>query len=779
LTNIIQSGQQEATMKWNCAWSRHRSAHWPQHRATALRCRPALERLEERELPTIVPASFTGIDFSNSGGTEPPDSDVAAGPAYLVETVNISLAIYNKSTGAQVSIQGLDAFFAPAGAGPAADMFDPTVTYDDIAGRFVVSVLEENDTAKTSFLDVAVSNDSDPTHGFTEMHHINTLETAGGKSLWADYPKVGWNADAYVYAVNMYSFPNATGTFDHVQLITLDKSSLLDANNSTFTDYLVDRTDPADFVMAAASMHGATAGMPMWFVDEGNGSSDLRVIQMTNVLSSTPTFNVFTVTVPAYGAIVDPTQPNGQKITTIIDTTILNTAFRGNTLVASQNVGASGVTHGRWYEFDVSSTPTLIQSGDIDRGAGVNTYFPAVDIAPDGGLGMSFLESSSTEFMSMYVASRSVNEPAGTLEPPVLVQAGQANYNSSRAGDFSGISVDPLDGSFWAANEFANQEATNWGTWIAHFHPSPIILATGVDAGAAPQVSLFDGYNGGAMNTINAYDPSFQSGVRVAVGDVNGDGVPDIVTAPGPGNQSLIRVFDSRTGSLLHDFMAYSPYWLGGAFVAVGDVNGDGYADIITGADQGGGPEVKVYSGKDNSILYDFYAYGPYFTGGVRVAAGDIDGDGKADIITGAGPSGGPHVQVFSGATGAVLMSFMAYSQYFQGGVYVAAADVNHDGKADVITGAGAGGGPHVEAWSGADGSLLRSFMAFSTSFSGGVRVAGLSDVNADSQQEIVVGSGPGAPSQVKILDGATVTVLDDFNAYGTDFMAGIFVGGE
>src|SRR5262249_10811783 len=141
----------------------------------------------------------------------------------------------------------------------------------------------------------------------------------------------------------------------------------------------------------------------MWFVEEDNGSTDLRLVEMTNVLSSTPTFTDFTVNVPAYGAIVNPIQPNGQTITTIIHSDILNVAMRGTELVAAQDVGSGGVTRARWYEFSIAgAAPTLVQSGEINRGPGVFTFFPAIDITPSGNLGMSFMESSSNEFMSMY-----------------------------------------------------------------------------------------------------------------------------------------------------------------------------------------------------------------------------------------------------------------------------------------------------------------------------------------------------------------------------------------
>jgi hypothetical protein len=106
--------------------------------------------------------------------------------------------------------------------------------------------------------------------------------------------------------------------------------------------------------------------------------------------------------------------------------------------------------------------------------------------------------------------------------------------------------------------------------------------------------------------------------------------------------------------------------------VAAGDVNGDGRADVITGAGAGGGPHVRVFSGfslPNISVLTEFFAYGG-FGGGVRVGATDFDGDGLADIVTGAGPGGGPHVRVLSGVGLTELSSFFAYN-LFAGGVFV------------------------------------------------------------------------------------------------------------
>jgi hypothetical protein len=163
--------------------------------------------------------------------------------------------------------------------------------------------------------------------------------------------------------------------------------------------------------------------------------------------------------------------------------------------------------------------------------------------------------------------------------------------------------------------------------------------------------------------------------VRVAAGDVNGDGFADIVTGAGAGGSAHVKVFDGSSGSELSSFLAYGAGHSGGVYVAAGDINNDGRADLITGADAGVASHVKVFDGVTGSEVRSFFAYGPSMLGGVRVAAGDINGDGFADIITGAGQNGGGHVKVFDGSTGAEIRSFFAYGTAYPFGVFVAGSD--------------------------------------------------------------------------------------------------------
>jgi hypothetical protein len=311
--------------------------------------------------------------------------------------------------------------------------------------------------------------------------------------------------------------------------------------------------------------------------------------------------------------------------------------------------------------------------------------------------------------------------------------------------------------------------------------PSPGVsshlLATGADAGGGPQVNVYDP-TGALRFAFMAYDEHFLGGVRVAVGDVNGDGIPDIVTSPGPGGGPDIRVFDGVSGKLIREFMAYDPAFTGGVFVAVADLSGDGKQEIITSPGAGGGPDVRIFDGSTGQMTREFMAYDPVFAGGVQVAAGDVNGDGAADIITAPGAGGGPEVRVWSGRTDQLIRDFYAYDPHFAGGVNVAAGDVNGDGKADVITAPGVGGGPDVRVFSGATGALIDEFMPYGPGFLGGVRVAAI-DVNGDGRAEIVTSEGFGDSSEVQIFDGTTNSRLDSFFAYDPLFASGVFVGGK
>jgi glucose/arabinose dehydrogenase len=295
--------------------------------------------------------------------------------------------------------------------------------------------------------------------------------------------------------------------------------------------------------------------------------------------------------------------------------------------------------------------------------------------------------------------------------------------------------------------------------------PGPAAFAVGQGPGGS-LVRVFDA-GGRLVSNITAF-PGFTGGVRVALADIDGNGQRDVVVAAGPGGGPHVKVF-ATDGTLLRSFFAYVPTFSGGVSVAAGDLDGDGDADIVTGAGPGGGPHVKVFAGPSLAETRSFFAYAPTFTGGVNVAIGG------GRLVTGPGAGGGPHVRVFNGSTGAEVRSFFAFDPTFGGGVSVAAGDTNGDGQADVIVGAGAGGPPRVRVFS-PTGTVLQDFAAYAAGFGGGVRVAA-ADLDGDGKADIVTGAGGGGGPHVRGFDGETAAPLASLFGFDTTFTGGVFVG--
>lgn len=450
-----------------------------------------MEQLEDRTVPSVSVVNngglgYTGLDFNQSGGYVPPDTAGAAGPSSYVETVNQEVALYSpKATGATQIKDSLAHFLFTTGGLTRADggsgLSDPIVTYDELAGRFVIGDQDVNFSSHVSNFDLAVSKTSNPTTltaADWNFYKITTTESG----FDADYPgNFGYNQDGVVFTLNMFSVSGGAG---HVQVVAVNSSDLTtgvtQANLHTY------KNDLADFSVRATTMHGSVTGDPMWLVTEHGDRTSIDVIKMTppvggTILSNADTFTYTNLAVAPYADISTalPRNPNNTVITNNIDSRIMKAAEVNGILVATHAVSVSSTQDvAQWYAIDVSSgTPTLSQQGRVSAGANTYIYYPGIDINSAGQIGMSYMKSgtdSTTDYMSMWVTGRTTGDTAGTMQTPVIVPAGtgQANYHDpyNRAGDLSGINVDPVDGTFWAANEFANTEATaNWGTAIANF----------------------------------------------------------------------------------------------------------------------------------------------------------------------------------------------------------------------------------------------------------------------------------------------------------------------
>ncbi|MFO0935382.1 MAG: hypothetical protein U0798_02570 [Gemmataceae bacterium] len=179
--------------------------------------------------------------------------------------------------------------------------------------------------------------------------------------------------------------------------------------------------------------------------------------------------------------------------------------------------------------------------------------------------------------------------------------------------------------------------------------PRTLSGVTGASPGSASLVTA--DVSSGSPISIDVF-PGFTGGVRVAVGDVTGDGQADIICVPGQGGSALVRIVDGGTGQILTalDRLMFEDTFRGGLTVSVGDFGGKGYSQVVVGAGRTGGPRVTAWDFKTNSQLYNYFAYDSTLRGGVTVSASDLRGNGYYLIVTGAGQGAGPVVAVWDGA---------------------------------------------------------------------------------------------------------------------------------
>jgi uncharacterized repeat protein (TIGR01451 family) len=511
-----------------------------------------MERLEDRTVLSVtLGANYTGMDFNASGGYTPPDTNGAVSNTTYVQTVNQTVALFNKASGSKTAQSSLSTFWFSTGGLPHADsgsgLSDPVVTFNNQIGRYIVGDQDVDFSTHVSRFDLAVSTSSDPaTLSTSDWKFYSIATTQSGYD--ADFPgNFGYNADAFVVTLNM--FP-VVGSSYHVQVISVSNSDLKSGAQSP----AVYKNNLSDFAVRPTVMHDSVAGDPMWLVTEHGDNASIDVIKMSNVLSSSPTFAYTNLSVNPYSNVLYPLNPNGTAITTNIDGRIQKSAEANNTIVACHTVAVSSNQDAiQWYAIDVSSgTPTLKDQGRVGSGSNTYSFYPAIDINANGQIGLTYMKSgndSSSDYMSMYVTGRLPSDAAGTMETPVLVPAGTgvANYadfsGSGRAGDLGGISIDPSDGSFWAANEFANTEPNaNWGTAIANFSlASPLPPADLAVSFTATPPSSIDVTNQAqtVTYTISFTNNGPNAASNVVLSDVLPAGATNVSVVQASGNDSF------------------------------------------------------------------------------------------------------------------------------------------------------------------------------------------------------------------------------------------------
>ncbi|OWK36092.1 beta strand repeat-containing protein [Fimbriiglobus ruber] len=506
-----------------------------------------------------------------------------------------------------------------------------------------------------------------------------------------------------------------------------------------------------------------------------------------------------------YYVQLDSTATNGLSVQLV--TALTGTTDEGQNGTLDSNPGAFEVTpDGSKVVFSSTSTGLVAGLTDVNRVADVFLWTPSstngVTTTPavttaisvtasdptrtgNGASTMPVITSDGEVVAFQSTASNLGTIPDGNAVSDVYVRDLLKSYtalaSAATGNDAAGnaASTNPVvAGGYQGGYVFFDSPSTNLdstatvttGVTEVYATQTPIVVNT------APREIAFsggtDGYAGlGHFDTsgnlitdlqVQPF-PGFTGELRVATADINGDGVPDLIVGAGPGGGPRIIVYDGSNGHVLEDFFAFDSTFTGGVYVATGDFNagGGGTPSIIIGAGEGGGPRVLVVNGLTGAVQLNAFAFEATARTGVRVAAGDYNGDGIDDLIVSAGVGGGPRVRVFNGATLKslnVLADFFAYDPSLRGGVNISAGDFNGDGLADIIVGSGAGGAPRVTIFNAASPNpnqptTLLDFFAFNSNTLDGARPMFV-NIEGNAQPDIVVGTGNEFP-EIAAFSGA------------------------
>ncbi|MEK7607102.1 MAG: putative glycoside hydrolase [Patescibacteria group bacterium] len=184
---------------------------------------------------------------------------------------------------------------------------------------------------------------------------------------------------------------------------------------------------------------------------------------------------------------------------------------------------------------------------------------------------------------------------------------------------------------------------------------------------------------------IRPYGEQWTGELMLGVGDLTGDGLQEIVVTAHEESGAEIRVYRNTGELMTAPWKAFGGGYRGGAHIGVGDLNGDGIAEVVIGSSRGGGPQVRVFNYQGRLLSGGFFAFDPRFRGGVRPTVGDLDGDGRGEIITGADIGGGPQVRVFDAKGKSILQGFFAFDSSGRSGVNPVISDIDGDGIPEIL----------------------------------------------------------------------------------------------
>jgi hypothetical protein len=425
--------------------------------------------------------SFDGVGqgaFGFSPNAAPPDTNGAVGATQYVQWVNESFAVFSKAGALLAGPTAGNTLFQALGATHPCAVHndgDPIAQYDKLANRWVLTQFSVTSGSTQGFWQcVAVSATSDATGAY------NVYAFNYGTVQFNDYPKLGVMPSAYYTTYNIF---NNGSTFAGSKLCAMDRASMLAGQPATQICFQLSNAFGG---VLPADVDGTTpppAGSPEYFLNFGTNSLNLWQVSGLNFTNGAGAITGPTnIPVAAFAAACNggtciPQAGTNQKLDSLADRLMYRLAYRNfgdhEALVVNHSVTVGTSVGVRWYEIrSPGTTPTVFQQGTFAPDANFR-WMGSAAMDHAGNLAVGYSVSSTTINPGIRFTGRAPSDPLGTLGTELTIQDGTGSQlaNLNRWGDYSSISVDPVDDcTFWYTTEYLKTSGTfNWSTRIANF----------------------------------------------------------------------------------------------------------------------------------------------------------------------------------------------------------------------------------------------------------------------------------------------------------------------
>ncbi|MBS1712909.1 MAG: hypothetical protein JST30_01085 [Armatimonadetes bacterium] len=417
-----------------------------------------------------VPMANGGFNAYTQTSFTPPDMNLAVGPEHVVVTVNDGIAFYTKNgTSTYSNNMRLTNGFWGSLAASDNFIYDPECFFDRGTGRFWVMATQGAGTSADSAALVAVSDDSDP-NGVWYTYRFLTTSLAGN---FFDSPNFGVD-DQVLYVTG-----DGFGISSNYPVFCIDKTPMLTGGNPS-----VIKSTTLSTSTQSAGMPQVQPGTGPWYLvehKEATNNTAIDLVALRNPLT-TPNLVRFTLTVPSYSAPEDPPQSGSSSRVNTFDARMWSVKAANGFIWASHHVNGSQV-RGRWYQIDPrgwpvsGNNPVVVQSGELDPGTGVRSFFPAIAADDADNVGFGYSRGATNEFYSAAHAYRNKADGAGTSKGHAIDMVSTGPYTAGRWGDYSGCDADPAyPGLFWSYAEWS--QGSTWNSWVQPFYVTNAIWAT-------------------------------------------------------------------------------------------------------------------------------------------------------------------------------------------------------------------------------------------------------------------------------------------------------------